>query len=238
MENYLHIEELRRTLKNNASITTKDIIRTYQVIDPAIPISTVRWRIHSLVQHGLLQQIGRGEYRFGEACLFVPTIYPLTERLSRLMRREFPYAAFCQWDMAMANSFSHYMINYQVYFLDVEYDVLETVYHMVKERRSKTILYSKIDDSLSGYDKYVVVRPLVTGSPLQMVDGTPMATLEKILVDLACEKMFRPYQDGEITEIFSNAFSAYTVNISKMLRYAGRRGRRQQIQDILNEIKS
>ena len=236
MKNYLHIEELRRILKNNTSITTTDIIQAYRIINPDIPISTARWRIHSMVKHGLMQQIGRGEYRFGETSLFVPNNHPLTERLSRLMRREFPYAAYCQWDMAIVNSFSHYLINYQAYFLDVEHDALEAVYRTVKGQRSKTILYSKLDDGLSEYDKYVVVRPLVTGAPLQIIDGTPMATIEKILVDLACEKMFRPFQDGEIVEVFSNALSSYTVNISKMLRYAGRRGRRQQIQEILNEI--
>jgi len=59
--------------------------------------------------------------------------------------------------------------------------------------------------------------------------------LEKILVDFAIDRLF-PFQNTEIVEIYANATASYAVNTSRMLRYAGRRGRRNIIEEILDEI--
>lgn len=230
------MEQLRNVLGVSAPVTASDITRAYLAMDPGVPVSTVRWRIHSLLQHGLLYRTGRGLYRFGAARHFVPESYPLTKKISHIMHREYPLVFHCQWDVAMVNAFSHHLINFQAFFLDVEREAVSAVYHFLREHRKDVVLYSDVGSDLSDYDHYVIVRPLVTDAPLQQVDGLSMATLEKILVDLACDKIFHAFQDTEIKEIFNNAIDAYAVNLSSMLRYAGRRGRRKYIQDILNEI--
>jgi len=47
-----------------------------------------------------------------------------------------------------------------------------------------------------------------------------VASLEKILIDLATDKEFFPFQGNEIHSIYDSAFEKYTINESAMLRYA------------------
>ena len=76
---------------------------------------------------------------------------------------------------------------------------------------------------------------MAVDAPTVKVFDLPMASLEKILVDFAIDRLF-PFQDTEIVDIYANATASYAVNTSRMLRYAGRRGRRNIIEEILDEI--
>lgn len=58
----------------------------------------------------------------------------------------------------------------------------------------------------------------------------------KKLVDLCTDKEFISFQGNEIYHIYENAFEAYTVNQQTMLRYAGRKSKREEIEKILKTI--
>ena len=72
-------------------------------------------------------------------------------------------------------------------------------------------------------------------APTVDVEEIPMASLEKILVDFVLDRAF-PFSDSEIVDIYANATADYSVHTNRMLRYACRRGRRDVIEEILNEI--
>jgi hypothetical protein len=63
-----------------------------------------------------------------------------------------------------------------------------------------------------------------------------MATLEKMLTDLATDKELLFFQGNEIYTIIRTALQKYTVNQSTMLRYAGRKHKREEINNILKTI--
>ena len=204
MYDNLHIEEMRNALGNKTEITIRDIDDFYCSFSPDIPFSTVKWRIHSLIDKGILHRIGHGRYRFGEEKIFFPDIFRKTMDIARIM-------------------------------LDVERDAREAVYYAIRDKYPKTVLSNNLNEELAYYDGCIVVRNLITAAPVITVEDIPMASIEKILVDLALDKKF-PFQNIEMLRIFENACSSYAVNISRMLRYAGRRGRRAVIEEILNEI--
>jgi hypothetical protein len=77
----------------------------------------------------------------------------------------------------------------------------------------------------------------VTGSPVQLVKNVPTTTIEKLLVDLFCDKEFEFLQGYELTHIFNNAFSKYTINVDKLLRYASRKAKRDQLSEFIKTIK-
>jgi hypothetical protein len=62
--------------------------------------------------------------------------------------------------------------------------------------------------------------------------------LEKILVDAAGDKEMAFAQGSELYTIYENVFSSHTVNKARMLRYASRRNRKEQILKILKSIES
>ena len=83
-------------------------------------------------------------------------------------------------------------------------------------------------------EKSIIVKALTTESPVIMIDGVRMPTLEKILVDINADPDFYYLQGDESFYIMQNALSLYSINTPKMLRYASRRGIRETLKTILN----
>ena len=83
----------------------------------------------------------------------------------------------------------------------------------------------------------MIVRPLIIEAPIITVDDCPVPTLEKILVDAAGDKELNFAQGSELYTIFENAFAENNVNVSRLLRYASRRNRKETIQKIIETIK-
>jgi hypothetical protein len=69
-----------------------------------------------------------------------------------------------------------------------------------------------------------------------MINDTPVPTLEKILVDATGDRELNFAQGAELYTIFENAFSMNNVNLSRLLRYASRRHRKDSIHKIINTI--
>lgn len=235
MYDTLHIDELYNTLGDRMQITSNEIAGFYRSYSPDIPISTIRWKIHSLLNKGVIYSIGRGLYRFGRKPIFKPNIYPKTEVIANIMRRRLPFAKYCQWDLRVANAFSTHLLNTQLYFVDVERDVVDAAYHEILKTYRRTVLCRHLSEELTYYHGYVVVRNMALEAPTIDIDDMPMASLEKILVDFALDRIF-PFSSTEIVDIYANATADYSVNTSRMLRYAGRRGRRDVIEEILDGI--
>ena len=69
----------------------------------------------------------------------------------------------------------------------------------------------------------VIVKPLVTESPLTQNNDIMVPTLEKLLVDLCKDEDFYFLQGVEETYIMENARSLYGINENRLNRYAKRR---------------
>lgn len=196
MYDNLHIEEMRNALGNKTEITIKDIDDFYCRYSPNIPFSTVKWRIHSLINNGFLHRIGHGRYRFGEEKIFFPDIFRKTMDIARIMRKQFPFADYCQWNFSAVNAFAHHLLNTELYFVDVERDAREAVYYAIRDKYPKTVLSSNLNDELAYYDGCIVVRNLITDAPVITVEDIPMASIEKILVDRLGQNVSVPeYRD-------------------------------------------
>ena len=59
---------------------------------------------------------------------------------------------------------------------------------------------------------------------------------EKILVDLFVErKIFAPFQGSELVHIYNNVYKQYALNITKLLAYAKRRTKEQELLDFITK---
>ena len=119
----------------------------------------------------------------------------------------------------------------------MEREVIDSVYRALKNMRYKVVRIKDIKEDLSDFAGYVCVRALVTEAPVLKEKSGQVASLEKILVDLCCDKEFAPFQGNEIYHIYKNAFDDYTVNESTMLRYARRKDKKTEIEEVINSIK-
>ena len=81
-----------------------------------------------------------------------------------------------------------------------------------------------------------IVKPLVSEAPIQEVNGVNVPTIEKLLVDIQCDRDFFYLQGQETLYMLQNAFTNYNVNVGMLLRYASRRNIKPQIEKYIREI--
>ena len=228
---------LKEYFSKQKTFDVADIFRFYNEQNPNIPKTTVNWKIYNLVQIGVIQRVGRGVYRLGKPNFFQVDFSPQIKKTARSIKKEFPYTDFCVWELATVNLFSHNLINFNLLFVDVEREAVDAVYYKLKEKQKNVVSIRKTYDDISDLAGNICIRPLVSHAPLRKQEQIQVATLEKILVDLATDKEFFPFQGNEIFTIYENAFETYTINESSMLRYAARKEKREKIKEIIKSIK-
>ena len=236
MNNYLN-EDFIAYLGGKKIFDVSDVCQFFSKLEPDISHSTVDWRIYTLVQKGIMKRVGRGRYCLGKANLFQPELSPQMIEVARYIRKEFPYTNFCVWELALVNHFSHHLVNFNILFVDVERDATDAVYYKLKEKERLIVHIRKTYDTISDLAGNICIRPLVTGAPAREWEQTPVASLEKILVDLATDKEFFPFQGNVLFSIYESAFDRYTINENTLLRYASRKGKKVYIQECIKSIK-
>ncbi len=92
--------------------------------------------------------------------------------------------------------------------------------------------YAMMDD----LHDFILVKPLVSEAPVVDYEGVLIPELEKVLVDHESDKEYAGWQEAEIQRYFQHAFEVYPVNTSRLLRYAGRKGKKEEIQSRIERI--
>jgi hypothetical protein len=233
MAKKINTQDIVQYFENSDNIPFYDIENYYRTIEPTILYTTINWRIYKLVQLGVLQRVGKGLYQLGKTIIFDPPISCKMQKIEILLQNKFPFVKYCQWDLSRINSFAYHLINFNVSFVDVEKDVVDSVYYALKKQFSKVMMAQNLYDGLSEFNNYIIVRPLITEAPIQKTGKIHTATLEKTLVDLAVDKEFIPFQGSEIYTIFESAMEQYTVNQNTLLRYAARKNKKEEIKKII-----
>lgn len=220
--------------------TTKDILSFYRETEPFVPGSTVNWRVYSLVNLGVLVRIGKGKFKLGKGLLYIPEIDNRIIKISKFIKEKFPFIQYCVWGSFSIIEFGHHIPRTSIIFVDADRDSTESVYHSLKEEY-RDVFYKPGQDLLSDYindlSKVIIARPLVTEAPIQLIKNVPTITIEKLLVDALADEEFEFLKGNEINHVFENAFDKYTVNISKLIRYADRKRKKTNLIQILKNNK-
>lgn len=190
-----------------------------------------------MANEGKLQRMGRGSYAVPGKHDKNSFIWQPGERalaLYQAMKQAFPLVAFCVYEGVWISPLMHHLANNQAIYLETEKDVAEAVFHRLQEKE-KAVFLRPSKDVMDKYvflgDGPVIVKHLVSESPLQKVGNVQIPTLEKLLVDMYCDPDFYYLQGGEYYHICYNAHD-YAVNTSKMFRYASRRSVSEEIHKI------
>jgi len=229
----LDINDFDQYFENKEIIPFQDIENYYSTNEPEIPYTTINWRIYKLVQLGVLQRVGKGLYQPGKTKKFISPTNSKMQKIETFLQKRFPFAQHCQWDLSQINSFAHHLINFNVSFVDVEKDAADSAYYALKEQFPKVMAVQNLYDGLSEFNNYIIVRTLITEAPIQKTGKIHVATLEKMLVDLAVDKEFMTFQGSEIYAIFESAMEQYTINQNTLLRYAARKNKKEEIKKII-----
>ena len=233
-------DTLSQYFQDRESFTTNDVSGFFAKTDPDIKRATVNWRIYELVRQGSLKRIGRGMFALGQADCFLPLLTKKQQAISGRIKKQFPLITFCCWHTSALKEFFQHVAVYDFLLVETEREAVDAVFHFVKETQpnsfqqpSREIMENFV---LDGKDA-IIVKSLVSEAPLQEADASTLPTVEKILVDLVADsEIFFFLQGYELLNIFESALGKYTVNTDRLLRYAKRRNKKEELQKILNQI--
>lgn len=195
-----------------------------------------------LVSSGRLVKVGWGEYALPQGGKYKWVILPQpgTVDLACKLKKRYPLADFCVWDASCVVPFMLHVPNVKMTIIDVERFLLQTFFDAIKEMcPDQAVLLSPTEDEYYKYGSNrdcIVVNPLYTESPLEIVDGIVVPTAEKVLVDIVANPEFFYLQGSEATTIYSNVLRDCYISIPRLKRYARRRRCLDKVQKRLNNI--
>jgi hypothetical protein len=245
--NKLHTDKIKDHFKFKATFETKDIVDFYEQFEKDIKPSTVNWRVYTLVQKGVLQRIGRGKFRLGEGRKYIPEISAITKSIFKKLKKEFPYSKFCVWNTSILNEFMKHQPNRFFLIVETDKETTKSAFYFLRDSNSyrgkKPVFIEPTKDILEKYilneNEVIIIKPLISEAPTQNINDVETASIEKILVDIFCDDViFLAQQGAEKRTIFKEAFIKYTINQSKMLRYADRRRKKEELNQFVKTISN
>ena len=210
-------------------------------LDDGLTATTVNWTIRKMTLEGKLFRKGRGIYTFrGSLQPFLVEPDDSLIKMSSEISVQYPSVRYCLYKGLLLSSLLHHLSDNGLTYVEVERDLTEILFHRLQEAGHQVYLkpsWEIMQNYVNIAGDGIIIKPLISGSPLTREDGVPTPTLEKILVDTLCDDDFSYLRGGEWQYMLDNAFSTYAVNISRLLRYASRRGKKQEISDAIAEYR-
>ena len=171
--------------------------------------------------------------------VFSPQPIEKVKEVYGLLQSGFPFAKFCVFQGDIMVPLQHHLSSNRIIYVETDRDLAETVFNFLKDRDLDVYLLpdKNMIDRYVDMDSHVIfVKNLVSEAPLQEVSGVPMPTLEKLLVDILRDTDFFYLQGSESDRIIENAFSLYTINKNRLLRYADRRKVKKELLSIFENL--
>jgi len=239
------VNEMVQHFAGKGAVSSAAIAEFYRSTEPTLTQSTINWRLHHLASQGAITRVGKGLYVMrsdSNLTEYVPNPDKTVKSVYRILKRELPDLDVCLWNSSELNSYAQHLSNRTFVLAETAKDCVESVFYSLKDA-GKNVYLKPSKDIIENYlfdrPEPIIVQSLISESPVIEVDGLRGPSIEKILVDIFCEDdLFAPYQGRERTHVFKNAFAAHNINITRLLRYASRRGKKPEMQQYLRQILS
>lgn len=198
--------------------------------------------MYELANRNILERIGKGKFRLGSGNIFTPELNTKHFKVSAAIKSKFPFTEYCIWDASFIKEFSQHISKSNFMLVDVERDSEESVYQLLREQFKEVFLMpgkEMLGNFFSDLKRPIIVRTLVSEAPYKIFRNVPVASLEKIIVDIFSDEEFVYLQSNELVLMIKAAFERYTISESKLVRYADRKRKKKMILDFLmaNKIK-
>lgn len=228
--------------KQDGIFTRKDLLNVVRSGMKNISEGSLVVLLNRMIAENKIIRVSYGKYKLNEDLkhefLYEPNEFMLS--LNKHIKEKFPFIDYCIWQPSVFASMMLHVPAVRTTLVDVEREAMESVFMSLQNVESEIPIF--LNPSLEDVDRYItnrdliIVRPLVKEAPLDVINGCPVPTLEKMLVDAISDKELQHLQGNELYTIYSNAFSDYAIKKTRLLRYAARRNRKQKVEQIINTI--
>ena len=170
----------------------------------------------------------------------MPDVPKKLKTINSTLKKHFPFSTICLWSSSFLNEFSIHQSIKTFFLIEVEKDSVESIFHFLKDR-NYSVFIKPTQEVFKNYalseNNFIIVKPIISEAPIQTIKNLNTVTLEKMLVDVFCDEIiFAAYKGNEMKTIFTYAYNKYTINENKLLRYANRRGKKNQLKNYLELI--
>jgi hypothetical protein len=157
--------------------------------------------------------------------------------LAQLISDKYPYLDFSIWSTRQIFNYFHHLPARHLILIYTDPDALHSLFDFLIDK-GYTVYNNPTKEILNRHwipeEDTVILRPEISQAPVSDTRFLWFATVEKILVDLYLEKDRLMYMDGaEFNRILDNILFKNRLNISTLLRYAGRREVRKKFEKLL-----
>ncbi len=230
---------LKNRFKNQQYFSTKELATAIRNANPDVAPSTVGWRIFQLKKEKLVFQVGRGLYSFEYKPVFVPMISAKTKRQLKRIKGLVPYDLYV-FDTHLLSEIIDQPIEKEWMFISAPKDELDQLYDKMLDFSKQVFLHTDKETMhryINAQNEAIILTTLVSEAPTYKGDDFNSFTLEGILVNVLYEADILQGSLGiEFTNLFEIAFKKYNVNRSKLIRYASRRDKKAEIQNLLKNM--
>lgn len=206
---------------------------------PNLKETTFRWRIYDLKQSNVIVSISRRIFkRSDKKNIFVPVLDKKIIEISNLIQQNFRLINYCLWNSKWLNEFSRHQAMNEIIFVEVEKDLIKSVFNLLLDNNYNNVYIQPdkfiSETYISENQSSVIVKSLITKSPIKNVNNSSVPKLEKILVDLFSERNYLvAYKGYEQKNIFENAIDTFQLNFSTLINYSRRRKKDKLIKEYL-----
>lgn len=210
-------------------------------VTAGIARNTLSWHLSNLCRQGKLRRIGRGMYTAHFSNTFQVKANAKARSLYNSISRLFPLADFCVYGGGVITPLLHDLTPNNSIYIETNREVTESVFNVLLPKYKGRLFLSPTKKIASTYIDFgsenIIVKPLVTESPLMLDGKVPVPTIEKLLVDTRVDPDFYYLHGYENLEMLRTAITHYNVNQTRLLRYADRRNEKESILNDLKEIQ-
>ncbi len=229
------IIEIANAFKGKTIITKKELSAYIHSIDGSATEAGIRQRISRLKKEGTIISVRKGVYALSNRPVYIYPADKFITRLSHLFSTQYSGINYCIWSSAWLYDFTIHQPVQFFYLFETEPDMVEISFNLLKDKGYKAFLNpdeQTMQLYVMGVKDPIVVRSLISRAPLIKNKAIKLPSLEKMLVDAYIDKkLFYFIQGKEIENIYKFSFSLYSINLSRLINYAGRRGIGNEITD-------
>lgn len=232
-------EIIKFATSRNTPFSKKDLLEFLKAGTEDVSAGTVHVLLNRLIESGKLTKVGRSLFTLSDKTK-PPYIYMPSDaenEMSATLKLKFPFVTYCVWKANAITPFMQHIPSMSFVLVDVERIAMEAVFqHLQGQYPESMILLNPSQSECDRYlnmDSIIVVRPLIAEAPLSSSQGINTPSIEKILVDIVSDNVFDYAGGAELYYIYNNVFESVDVNKKKLLRYASRRNKKDQIEQIL-----
>ena len=190
--------------KQNGLFTRKDLLKVVRSGMQNISEGSLVVLLNRMLAENRIIRVSYGKYKLNEDLkpnfLYEPNEFMLS--LNRHIKEKFPFIDYCIWQPAIFASMMLHVPAVRTTLVDVEREAMEPVFMSLQGIESEIpIFLNPTQEDVTRYitnRDIIIVRPLVKEAPIDIIDGCPVPTLEKMLVDAISDKELQHLQGNEL----------------------------------------